>query len=303
MFLALAAGLVLGTTALDRPVMQGLRQDNAGLVAQTRALQSDAQSLQSQLATADALVRAKGPQLVGGALTGQRVLLVLAPGADTVTADQIAAMVTQSGGSVGARLTLRPKLLDPASSQLVQDLVASVIPAGVKLTGDSAQARAGGELGAALLARSGPGLDRNAAAQVVSAFKEAGLVDVATAGAGLPVSTLAVVLTGPAPAQVDLASRRATDNLLTLATGLRSSSNALVVAGPPGSAAAGGAVAAVRADPARAKVLSSVDDADRAVGQVAVVLALREQMSGGVGQYGGGQGATAPVPLAPAAKS
>lgn len=296
MFLALAAGLVLGTTALDRPVLQGLRQDNVGLAAQTRALQSDSRALQEELATVDALVRDRAAALVGGTLSGQRVLLVLAPGADPQSAEQLGAVIGQAGGTVSGRLVLQPKLLDPASGQLVQDLVASVVPAGVKLTGESATARAGAELGAALLAKSGNGIARDAAQQVVSAFKEAGLADVTGAGTGLPTGTLAVVLTGPAPDRADAGSRRSTDNLLALATELRARANGVVVAGPAAAAADGGALATLRQDAARNGVLSSVDGVDRAAGQVAVALALKEQMQGGVGRYGGGPGASGPAP-------
>ena len=42
--------------------------------------------------------------------------------------------------------------------------------------------------------------------------------------------------------------------------------------------------------------MSSVDNADRGLGRVAVVRALAEQVQDGVGQYGAGPGATSPLP-------
>ena len=90
--------------------------------------------------------------------------------------------------------------------------------------------------------------------------------------------------------------RDALDGLLDVASELDTRSAGLVVAGPAESAVDGGLVRALRADSARDAVISSVDNADRAVGQVATVLALREQSDGGAGRYGGAQGASSPVP-------
>ncbi|MDQ3502978.1 MAG: copper transporter, partial [Actinomycetota bacterium] len=39
-FLALAVGIVVGTTALNGPVLNGLRDRNAGLIGEKRALES-----------------------------------------------------------------------------------------------------------------------------------------------------------------------------------------------------------------------------------------------------------------------
>ena len=290
-------------------MLDGLRHSNSGLSGDKRALQSDVRSLQADVDTADSLVRAKAPELIGGRLTGQRVVVVLAPGADPRTADQIGTTVTSAGGALAERLTLQPKLLDPASTQLVQDLVASVLPAGVKLPTDSAAAQAGAVLGAALLGRPGTtAVPADAAQQVVSAFQEAGLVDLPGAGTAITAGTLAVLVAAPAPGRpLDAGARRAQDALLAIASELQSRGAGLVVAGPAASADNGGLVRALRSDSARGSVISSVDNADHGVGQVAVALALREQALGGAGRYGSAPGATgaapptAPTPQSPAA--
>jgi hypothetical protein len=67
-----------------------------------------------------------------------------------------------------------------------------------------------------------------------------------------------------------------------------------VVAGGDGSSSGTSAVAVIRADPAMAGAVSSVDDASRESGRITTVLALHELLSGGrAGQYGTGQGAQA----------
>lgn len=295
-------GVVVGTTALNGPVLAGLRDRNSGLIGDKRALESDVRGLQADVETADDLVRSMSADLIGGRLDDRRVLLVRAPDADERTTDQIATAVTDAGGSVTGRLSLQPALFESGSTQLVEDLVAAVIPAGVRLPEDSAVARAGAVLAAALLVEPDESpLDRDAAQQVVSAFQEAGLIQLRDAGETPAAASLAVLVAASAPdEEVEDDGRPVLDGLLSIAGQLDAASSGLVVAGPAESAVEGGLVQALRSDSERRAVISSVDNADRAVGQVAVVLALREQAQGGSGHYGGAPGASAPAPTASA---
>ena len=61
-----------------------------------------------------------------------------------------------------------------------------------------------------------------------------------------------------------------------------------VLAGRAGSADATGAVGVARADPHGHGGLSTVDDVQSGSGQIAAVLALREQVDGRAGSYGTG---------------
>jgi hypothetical protein len=298
-------GIVVGTTALNGPVLEGLRRSNSGLISDKRALESDVRALQADVDTADDLVRARSGALLGGALDGQRVLLVRAPGADGGTVQQIGTAITDAGGAVTGSLALEPALVEPGGSQLVEDLVASVLPAGVELPEDTAVGRAGAVLAAALLVPPGESaLARDDAQQIVSAFEEAGLVDLSDAEEPPAAATVAVLVAGPAPTEpptepaAEPAAERAEalQGLLELSTELDARSAGLVLAGPAEAAVEGGLVRELRADAARDALVSTVDNADRAVGQVAVALALREQAEGGVGRYGSGQGASAPLP-------
>jgi hypothetical protein len=108
-----------------------------------------------------------------------------------------------------------------------------------------------------------------------------------------------VVLAGPAPdeeEQADQTRQSELEGSLALARELDGRSGGAVVAGPSESTLEGGLVRALRADSSLDAAVSTVDNVDRALGQVAVVRALREQLEGGVGRYGGGAGASAPVP-------
>jgi hypothetical protein len=297
-FLALAVGIVVGTAALNGPVLDGLRRSNAGLISDKRALESDVRELQGEVDTADDFTRLLSGDLVGGLLDGERVLLVLAPDADRQVADQLAATLTEAGAQVTGRLALQPDLLDPEQRQLVDDLVAQVVPAGLELPEGSAVARASVELAAALLVPPGEEpIDRDAAQQVVSAFEEAGLVELRDEGEQITPATVAVLLAGAPPAEEqDDDAQTQREGLLSLARALDGSSGGAVVAGPPEAALEGGLVRALRADDALDAEISTVDNADRALGHVAVVRALVEQLQGGAGRYGSSSGAT-PVPV------
>ena len=299
-FLALAVGIVLGTTALNGPVLDGLRDSNSGLISEKRALESDVRDLEGDVDTADDFARALSPDLVGGRLDTQSVLLVLGPDADPQVADQLATMITDAGARVTARVALQEPLVDPEQRQLVDDLVAQVVPAGLQLP-DSTAGRAAAELAAALLvAPDQEALPRDSAQQIVSAFEEAGLISVTEEQEQLVPATAAVLVSGePASGGDDEpyeAAQAQIEALLTIAGELDARSGGAVLAGPAASTAAGGLVRALRADSTLDAEVSTVDNAHRAVGQVAVVRALAEQLQGGSGRYGGTGSAEAPVP-------
>jgi hypothetical protein len=110
---------------------------------------------------------------------------------------------------------------------------------------------------------------------------------------------MVVVVSAAAPAKVTATPTPAPDtSLLDVIAALQRDGSQAVVIGPDGSADSGGLVAQVRADNSLSKVVSGVDDADSASGLIAMVLALRAQVDGAVGQYGRGQGAQAPLPTA-----
>jgi hypothetical protein len=296
-FLALAIGIVVGTTALNGPVLDGLRDRNSALISDKRALQGDVRDLQADVDTADEFARTLGRDLLDGRLAGQRVLIVTTPGADDGLSERLSAALVDAGATVTGRLALQDTLLDPGQRQLVDDVVAQVVPPGVDLPEGSAVERAAAELGASLLTGgTGDPVDRDAARSVVAAFEEAGFVDLADETEDLAPATLAVVLAAPAGEEPDDTGDERIASLLDVITQLDPRSRGTVVGGPTEALLDGGLLRALRGEDTLDAQVSSVDNVDRAVGQVAVVLALREQLDGGVGRYGSGSGAQAPIP-------
>ena len=297
-FLALAVGIVLGTTALNGPVLDDLRGNITRLTSDKRTLEGDVNDLRGDVKASDEFAEAVGPGLVRGDLTDRRVLLVTTPETPTDLVDQLTPLLRTAGAEVTGTLRVLPALADPQQGQLVEDVVAQAVPAGVDLPDGEPVERAAAELAAALVrAEDDDAVEPDEAQAVVSAFEEADLVAYTPVGDTLRPATMALLLTGPAPEE-DLtdAEEAQQQALLSLASALDARSDGTVLAGPTTSADARGTVRLLRDDSGLAGEVSTVDNADRGTGRVAVVLALAEQLTGETGQYGARGGATAPLP-------
>ena len=297
-FLALAVGIVLGTTALNGPIQDNLNGNLSRVSDEKRGLESEVSSLRSQVKSADDFAVGVSPDLVKGALADQKVLLVSSPDVPASLAENLTPLLVQAGATVTGQLRLLPALSEPDSRQLVEDLVARVVPSGVDLSKGEPVERATSELAAALgKAPTGDGVRSDQAQAVVAAFEEANLVQYVTEGSTLEQATVAIVLSGPADKDRAEPAALQQQAMLAMASALDDRSSGVVVAGPQDSAARDGLLKDLRGDSGVAGAVSSVDNANRGVGQVAVVRALAEQLQGGTGQYGDGPGATGPLPL------
>ena len=302
-FLALAVGIVVGTAALNGPIVDSLRSNINRLSDDKRDLEQDVQQLQGEVGAADDFADTVGPDLLAGALADERVLLVTTDGVPDGLVEQLRPVLESAGASVTGRLDVGTALADPENRALVDDLVAEVVPAGVDLPDGEPVERAAAELAAALT--TGPDaeeVDAGEAQAVVSAFQEADLLAFEGETDTLTTATLVVVIGGPAPdgeEGLTVEQQQQLETVLVLAQAFDDRSRGVVVTGPAGSADEGGLVAALRGQSTTAADVSSVDNVDRGLGRVAVVRALDEQGEGRAGQYGSGGGATGPLPEAP----
>ena len=297
-FLALAVGIVLGTTALNGPVLTDLRRNLERLSDDKRGLETDVVGLRGDVAAADDFATSVAPALLEGSLDEQRVLLVVTPETPADLAERLTPLLTQAGAQVTGQLRLLPALSEEGNRQLVEDLVAEVVPAGLDLPDGEPADRAAVELAAALGRQpGGDGIEVTEAQAVLAAFEEADLVQYTGQAEQLVQATGVIVLGAPAPeAEPDEQAVAARDALLSLAGAFDDAAGGVVVAAPAGSAAGGGLLEVLREDSGTAGRVSGVDNADRGIGMVAIVRALAEQLRGVVGQYGSGAGATGPLP-------
>ncbi len=303
-FLALAVGIVLGAGPLQQQLGQTLTNQVSQLRRDKADLRSQLDAQQQKLDAADTFAAATSRELVGSRLGGRSVVLVVLPGADSSVADDLTAMLRSSGATVNGRVRLTADWADPDPAKVARrdQLSASLGPR----VGSSAPASATvDERMGALLARAlvVPGVaeaDRTTAPsdQALGGLRDAGLLQ---ADGTVPLSSLALAVAPLPDAKASTSSRTAAlATWRTTLTALDDASSGAVVAGPTESTEPIGVLGALRADRSASAKVSSVDDVQLVMGQIAVVLALRQQLSGRSGSYGTGVGATGVLPPLPA---
>ena len=298
-FLAVALGIVIGTTALNEPILADIKNQVSDLEQDKRSLEDRTQALQAQLNTTDAFADAVAPALVGGALAGSSVLLVVTnEDVDPETVDQVTALIGEAGAAVSGTLTLQPEFSDPSTATSLQNYVTgSGLPPGVQLPPvDDAGQLVGSLLSQVLMIPPGGVAPDGAAVSSVLAGLSA-LDVLAAEGDSVAPADYAVVLTAGAFSGADAADRNAM--VVDLVTALDAAGSGAVVSGDAGSAAENGLVGVIRADPTLSTAISTVDNGATAAGQISTVLALGRESEGTSGKYGIGED-TQPVPPVPA---
>jgi hypothetical protein len=285
-FLALALGIVVGTTALNGPITTDLRKQVNTLKSDRTVLAQQVKTLQGQVSDANEFARSFGPQLVNGALTKQSVLLVGLPGASAAVQDGIAAEIAAAGGTISGHIELTASYIDPRRGSDIISQATTNHPYSLILPEVSDAGQLGGALLAFVLLGHGVATDLS---QVLGGFSELHMVSVD--GSIKPSTTVVVVGTGALPV-----GDYGAQSELALITALQSRGGHVVVAGDSSSASQAGVIAGVRnADGLKAAV-STVDNAEGAIGQVSTVLAVAGVTKSSVGHYGTGKGATALFP-------
>ncbi|MBB5784006.1 copper transporter [Nonomuraea jabiensis] len=296
-FLALAVGIVLGTTLLQEPAVKSAQEVAAQLTKSKEELRTQLDALQGRESGNDALITALTPELVAGALTGQRVLLVETPGSSTTVREAAQQVLTQAGAEVSGRASLTEKFFDPKGVGVLDGLVNQFKPANMIFPATATSwDRAAMLLSAAFVTpdQAQANTPNPATADVVSSFETGGLLT--TDGDPVKRATLAVMLAPEKPYEGENAEVQA-GALVSVAGALDLAGKGTVLAGTIATPAApGDSIAALRDDGEVSKRVSSVDTADMPAGRVTIVYSLREQLNGRAGQYGIGKGASAMLP-------
>jgi hypothetical protein len=301
-FLAVALGIVIGTTALNEPILADIKNQVSALEQDKRSLEDRTQQLQTQLNTTDAFADAVAPALVKNTLAGSRVLLIVTDDAVTPeTIDGVSTIVDEADGTVSGTLRLRPEYSDPSTAASLRSYVTGGgLPAGIQLPPgtDDPGKLVGALLGQVLMvpASGAPAADPTAISSVLAGLNS--LKVLAVEGDAVGPADYAVVLTGAAFSGDDAAERNAV--LVDLVSALDSAGSGAVVAGDGSSATNNGLVGVIRADPTLSAAVSTVDNVGTAAGQISTVLSLGREAEGTSGKYGTGQD-TQPVPPVPAA--
>lgn len=294
-FLALAVGVVLGSTALSGSLLSGLTADKDELAQRAANLESERNALKARLADADSFAGSVGPKIVSGALDKRTVVLVTNHDARPSDRDAVRKLIKAAGGTVTGEVQLTPAFADPRKSDQLADVATRLQPSGAKFpTSGGPGTLAGALLGHTLL------LDGKSAKRQSSVDElDAALAGLADGGFikpsnGIRAAQLAVVLTGGKATGKSVGDKAAT--IARFATEMDKAGAGAVLAGTTAAASGSGPIGVVRADTAATEVLSTVDHVQTAAGRVVTVLALREQLEGNAGRYGTGGNAQGPAP-------
>jgi hypothetical protein len=288
-FLALAVGIVLGAGPLKEDIGNGLTQQTSALRAEKTQLRTELDAARRGSTARDTFSAVVAPAIMKDKLASKFVALVVSPGVDADLVKNTTTALTTAGAKVGSTITLTDAWADP-SKRTFRNTLANQLAELVK----APLAASPDQLAATVLARAilgGTGLSTQRVDPSASAALD-GLVagDLIKVSPDQIVPSSAVVfLAGPVkgPTQADTDAMLAT--YVQLARSLDAAGSGAVVASRSNTSDAtrsGDLVAAARKDSEAAKVASTVDDADLPMGETTLVLALAQQYSGGVGQYG-----------------
>ena len=303
-FIALGVGIVLGAGPLKGEIGSTLQSEVAGLRQDKTQLNEDLTQAQGQLDQRDAFLSAVSDRVVRGALEGQRVALVVLPGADAAVSESVAEAVDAAGGTVASTTSVAREWVsaDPDTAAARDQLVEQV----ALDTGTDLSQVDGGMpqdvLLAQLLTRSAPvsttGPDTVSASEGLQALSDGGLISFDAPD--FARAELAVVVAGAVTDGTEEDRTATAQRWVGLAAALESEARGVVLASDVGAEADGVSVlAALRGDEDARGVVSGVDDAGDPTGIASVVFALDEQISGDSGQYGLAPGADAPFAPVP----
>jgi hypothetical protein len=293
-FLALAIGLVVGTAALNGPVVDTLKDRVDALSKDNGNYREQANQYREELGRTQEFATELSPALLNGKLTGRKLVVVVLPSGKDY-ADGVTSMLKVAGATITGQVTVQDKFFDPANSVELLGLAerasqptASVD--GLPLNSD------GVETSSALLARAllekAPAVAAQDLTAVLTAYTEPGYVGVSDEMA--PGAEAAVVVSGLPP--VDRDAGKKNQNAVTL-TSQFATVKPVVVAG--NGIGEGNLVSEVRGDPKLVQDVSTVDNVTTTQGQLATALTVVERVvAGKVGQYGLSAGASSQVPKA-----
>ena len=304
-FLALAVGIVLGSTELRGAALSALDRTSNALSQKLDAANNENSALQQEVSGDQAFAQAAEPVLLSHLLDGKRAVVITAPGAPSGVVNGITTALGDAGATVSGQVAMSAKFADTSASNLslLDQLTQRVAPSGLTLANGTPQQQAAQVLASALVSpgSSSPGgssgsggsggssgsgghaAGSQAAQTILSSYSAGQFITVS--GQPAQGATLAVIVTA-ATAPSGGTSDPANQAIVSLAQEFGSSSQATVVAGPSAGSGQGSAISAVRSSGA-ANNASTVDNADEVSGQIVVVQALAQQLNGHKpGSYG-----------------
>jgi hypothetical protein len=311
-FLALAIGIVLGSTELQGTTYNFLDRTTAKLQNEYDQTRGQLATAQAQANEGEAYAQAIEPAVLHDLLPGRRLLIVTEPGASSAAVAGISTAAADAGATVTGQIALQPKFFDTSATsrdslnQTTLDLNQTI---SVPLTSSGSYQQQAAQLMASQIllstqtstsASASTSAGQDSAGQggnaqsVLAAYAQAGFLT--TTGQPATEASLVVVVT-PQTVPADGSADQLDQVLVPLVTELAAKSSATVVAGTQAGSGAGSPIAVLRSNDV-ANQVSTVDDADLVSGQTVVIQALAAMLGGAkAASYGfAANGATAVAP-------
>lgn len=313
-FLALAIGIVLGSTELQGGTLRLLNSTSNSLRSQLSAASAARDAYAAQAGAADSFLQTSESLLLGDGhlLAGRGLVFITEPGAPPALIDAVKKAATAAGATVTGQVALQPAFndLSGATESTLSSINGAVAasdgttpqPATDQQTSnqqEAAQLIAGAILQTTPQARGGQqgqqGLSDAQAQTLLKDYAQANFITIS--GALTDRATLAVIVT-PGTVPADGASDPANQVLVAIAQAFASASDVTVIAGATApSVQAGSAISAVRGSSVSGQV-STIDNADTTQGQITVMQAIAMQLAGGKpSSYGISGASVSPSPV------
>ncbi|WP_421845350.1 copper transporter [Mycobacterium sp.] len=294
-FLALTAGVVLGSGVLSDPLLSTLRDEKQDLRTQIDSLNNQKNALEEKLSAANNFDSQVIGRIVHGALDGKTVVVFRSPDAAEDDVAAVSKIVRRAGGVIAGTVSLTREFVEANSAEKLRSVVnSSVLPAGAQLSAKLVDqgSQAGDLLGIALLTDSNPDtptVDDTQRDIVLGALRETGFITYQAPDHMGPADAAVVVTGGALPA--DAGNQGV--SVARFAAALAPHGTGVLLAGREGSSAGNAAVAVTRADAEMTAAISTVDNVDAEAGRITTILGVAGLIDGGhPGQYGTGHGAT-----------
>jgi copper transport outer membrane protein MctB len=302
-FLALTVGLVLGASFLSKAQIAFLNGQITNATNAKNHLETQQRTLTAENNHLVDYIDGTKNNLVSNQLFNAGVVVVRSSGYNQDHVNATLALAKQAAATITADVTINPTFADPSSADSLQQLVADYAPHGQQIPGGDPLAQAVNLLVEALTAQAttSPALAGSVAAspsatpttmtsswavRTLQEFQAIGVISVTTMpNAANALKPTAAFIAAPEAAQAD-----AQNSLyVSLAQALHAADVGPVIGGAAADAETGGVISAVLKNAAAAKTVSTVDDMDETIGQVAVVFVLYDENTNGTapaGHYG-----------------
>ena len=297
-FLALGLGILVGSSVVDRVIVDRLDHEINTVKAESKSARTEIGRLTDRANRSDDFMRRVSAYAVSQRLTGVPVALVAERGVDAGAVKNLLTTLRAAGADVPGIIWLTESWQLPTA----KDVTTLANATGVSGNAATARADAMKLLGRRLAEQLPRSSSKKPNTDLLTTLHNAGFVDLAegdrAAFEKFPTRAARVlVLTGTnsrlagSDTLVDLTQSLVANNVPTVVGEVYDDHN-----GTTPTPERGATVLPVRGDATLGKQVSTLDDAELPEGAITAAIELEQAVDGTVGHYGYGQGASAPLP-------